>query len=65
MDSDDTPSADGDAAGLARLEAELALLTDSLSALKAALTELMDAMQLQVELELGAPQTGDQAVRWN
>jgi hypothetical protein len=51
--------------GLALVEAELAALTNHLAELKAALAELLETMQMQFALELGAPPAGDQAVRWN
>jgi hypothetical protein len=51
--------------GLALLEAELATLSSNLLELKATLAALLETMQMQVALELGAPKAGDQAVRWN
>jgi hypothetical protein len=51
--------------GLALLEAELMALSSNLADLKAALVVLLEAMQMQFALELGAPKAGDQAVRWN
>ena len=56
--------ADGDD-GLALLEAELAVLSTNLAELKAVLITLLEAMQMQFALDLGAPKAGDQAVRWN
>ena len=57
-----TPEGDAE---LALLEAELAVLISSLEALKIALAALLESMQMQHALELGAPQAGDQTVRWN
>lgn len=51
--------------GLALLDVELAALSDNLAELKATLAELLETMQMQLALEVGAPQAGDQAVRWN
>jgi hypothetical protein len=51
--------------GLAMLEAELVALSSNLAELKDALAMLLEAMQMQLALELGAPKSGDQAVRWN
>jgi hypothetical protein len=51
--------------GLALLQAELTALSSNLVELKNTLIELLEAMQLQFALELGAPQTGDQTVRLN
>jgi len=50
---------------LAALETELATLSSNLAELKASLVALLEAMRMQLALELGAPQPGDQAVRWN
>jgi hypothetical protein len=51
--------------GLAQLEAELATLSHTLAELKTTLIELLEAMQLQFAIELGAPAAGDQQVRLN
>jgi hypothetical protein len=51
--------------GLALLEVELAALSNNLAELKSSLVELLETMQMQLALELGAPQAGDPAVRWN
>ena len=51
--------------GLTLLEAELAALSSNLAELKATLVELLETMRMQLALEVGAPQAGDQAVRWN
>ena len=51
--------------GLAMLEAELLVLSSNLAELKDALAMLLEAMQIQLALELGAPKSGDQAVCWN
>ena len=51
--------------GLAALEAELAALSSNLADLQASLVALLEAMQMQFALELGAPRAGDQAVRRN
>ena len=64
MDKHNGAFAGGDD-GLASLEAELATLSSNLADLKASLVELLEAMRMQLALELGAPQAGDQAVRWN
>ena len=55
----------GDDGGLTLLEVELAALSSNLAELKSSLVELLETMQVQLALELGAPQAGDQAVRWN
>ena len=65
MNIDDRAFISGDDTGLARLEAELASLMSNLEQLKSALAELLTAMQLQCALERGAPEEGDQMVRWN
>ena len=64
MNTDDGAFAGSDD-GLALLEAELAALSSNLAELKTTLVELLETMQMQFALELGAPQAGDQAVRWN
>ena len=51
--------------GLAQLEAELATLSRTLEELKSSLIALLETMQIQFALELGAPQAGDQTVRLN
>jgi hypothetical protein len=64
METNNGAFAEGDDS-LALLEAELAMLSSNLAELKSTLVELLEAMQIQFALELGAPQVGDQAVRWN
>jgi hypothetical protein len=64
MDINDGAFAEGEER-LALLEAELAALSSNLAELKATLAALLEAMQMQFALELGAPKAGDQAVRWN
>jgi hypothetical protein len=59
----DTPAGGHD--GLAMLEAELMALSSNLAELQATLLTLLEAMQMQLALEVGAPKAGDQAVRWN
>lgn len=50
---------------LAKLEAELMALSSNLAELEATLRTLLETMQMQLALELGAPKAGDRAVRWN
>ena len=64
METDTGALAAGDD-GLAMLEAELVALSSNLAELKDALAMLLEAMQMQLALELGAPKPGDPVVRWN